>query len=169
LELYLSAMRETGANLQPFLGFLAALKAGKSPAEGLESQRIPKYVRDFVLRTLDVAMNGHIVEVVADFLYGREDIIPEMFERILSKWDNPELEVPTFKFYLERHIELDGDNHGPAARRMLERLAGDQEDLWDKAALAAQSGIESRIRLWDGCNRKLTFIDSPASPLTVLM
>ncbi|MBV9759649.1 MAG: DUF3050 domain-containing protein [Acidobacteriaceae bacterium] len=158
LEIYLAAMREVGADTGPFLNFLTALKAGSTPADALVAQRVPSHVSKFVLRTLDVAMNGHLVEVAADFLYGREDIIPEMFERILSHWASPEVDVPTFKFYLERHIELDGDNHGPAARRMLERLAGEREELWDKAASAAQSGIEARIALWDGCQRKLTSI-----------
>jgi hypothetical protein len=156
LEIYLSAMREVGADVQPFLRFLAALKAGSPPEKAMTAQRVPKHVRDFVLRTLDVALNASTVEVVADFLYGREDIIPEMFERILARWEKPDQEVPTFKFYLQRHIELDGENHGPAARRMLERLAGEREDHWEKAARAAQSGIEARIALWDGCAARLS-------------
>ncbi len=156
LEIYLSAMREVGADTTPFLNFLGALKAGSTPAAALSSQRVPKYVSDFVLRTLNVAMNGHTVEVVADFLYGREDIIPEMFQRLLVHWKDPEHEVPTFKFYLDRHIELDGGNHGPAARRMLERLAGGSDDLWERAAIAAQDAIEARIALWEGSYRKIT-------------
>jgi radical SAM protein with 4Fe4S-binding SPASM domain len=168
LEIYLSAMRELGANTTPFLSFLNALKAGLTPVDAMRAQGVPKHVFDFVSRTLDVAMNGHSVEVVADFLYGREDIIPEMFQRILLHWDNPDMEVPTFKFYLERHIELDGGNHGPAARRMLERIAGDDEDLWDKAAQAAQSGIESRIALWDGCQNKLARIPQSRTPAGTL-
>jgi radical SAM protein with 4Fe4S-binding SPASM domain len=164
LELYLSAMREVGADTTPFLNFLGALKAGSTPAAALRAQRVPKHVSDFVLRTLDVAMNGHTVEVAADFLYGREDIIPEMFQRILLHWNDPDSEVPTFKFYLERHIELDGGNHGPAARRMLERLAGDDENLWDKAALAAQGGIDARIRLWEGIYQKLGVSSLHAPP-----
>jgi len=158
LEIYLSAMREVGANLDPFLGFITVLKAGGTPEQALNAPSIPQYVRDFVLRTLDVAINGNLVEVAADFLYSREDIIPEMFERLLSRWENPEAEVPTFKFYLERHIKLDGDNHGPAARRMLERLADNQDERWEQAAKAAQAGIESRIALWDGCYNKLSSV-----------
>jgi radical SAM protein with 4Fe4S-binding SPASM domain len=151
LEIYLAAMAEVGADTRQFLAFIAALKAGQVPAAALAAVGAPSHVRDFVLRTLDIAMNGTTVEVVADFLYSREDIIPEMFTRLLTHWEDPDGEVPTFKFYLERHIELDGDNHGPAARRMLERLVDDHDDRWELAAKAAQSGIEARIALWDGC------------------
>jgi len=155
LEIYLSAMREVGAKLDPFLEFITVLKAGGTPEQALNIPSIPQYVRDFVLRTLDVAINGNTVEVAANFLYGREDIIPEMFQRILSIWENPKAEIPTFKFYLERHIKLDGDDHGPAARRMLERLTNNRDEHWEQATKAAQSSIKSRILLWDGCYDKL--------------
>ncbi len=164
LELYLAAMREVGADPSRFLGFLARLRAGEDPAAALRAQGVPEYVRAFVLRTLGVAIDGHTVEVVADFLYSREDVIPEMFERLLARWDDPQTDVPTFAFYLQRHIELDGGNHGPAARRMLERLVNDRDELWEKAAQAAQSGIEARIALWDGVMAALT----EASPSPVL-
>jgi radical SAM protein with 4Fe4S-binding SPASM domain len=168
LEIYLSAMREVGADTQPFLRFLSALKAGSTPEQAMKAQRVPKHVREFVLRTLDVALNGPTIDVVAEFLYGREDILPEMFERILARWENSDLEMPTFKFYLQRHIGVGAGNHGPAARRMLDRLAGDSEDLWEKAARAAQSAIEARISLWDGCAAKLSGKLPAPNRLTVL-
>lgn len=156
LELYLTAMNEVGADTKPFLIFLSAIKNQVSPEKALRECGAQPYVQEFVLRTLKMAQEGATVEVAADFLYGREDIIPEMFERLLVRWEKPDLEVPTFKYYLERHIEVDGDSHGPAARRMLERLAGDDEARWEKAAIAAQSSIEARISLWDGIFNKIS-------------
>jgi hypothetical protein len=47
---------------------------------------------------------------------------------------------------------------------MLERLAGDDENLWDKAALAAQGGIDARIRLWEGIYQKLGVLSLHAPP-----
>jgi hypothetical protein len=47
---------------------------------------------------------------------------------------------------------------------MLERLAGDDENLWDKAALAAQGGIDARIRLWEGIYQKLGVSSLHAPP-----
>lgn len=166
LELYLAAMGEVGADRRPFLAFMRALQGGAAPEDALIAAGAPDYVRTFVLRTLDVARNGSTVEVVSDFLYSREDIIPEMFARLLTHWEDAENEVPTFKFYLQRHIELDGDNHGPAARRMLERMADDRDERWEEAAKAAQLGIEARIALWDGI---LARLQAPAVPEAAIL
>ncbi len=77
---------------------------------------IPTHVRRFVGRTINRALHGDPVEVAADFLFGREDLIPDMFARLLKLWEGAGSPVATFQYYLERHIALDGDEHGPAAR-----------------------------------------------------
>jgi hypothetical protein len=82
-------------------------------------------------------------------LFGREDVIPEMFERLLTLWSNAKAEVPHFAYYLERHIELDGGSHGPWAQEMLIALAGQCETNWQEATRAAARAITNRIRLWD--------------------
>jgi hypothetical protein len=53
------------------------------------------------------------------------------------------------RYYLERHIALDGDHHGQLARRMMDRLCGEDPQKWDEAANAATAAIEERIRFWD--------------------
>jgi hypothetical protein len=161
LDIYLSAMDEVGADRTPFLRFVERLVAGDAPARALDVAAAPRHVRDFVLRTLAVATNGHTVEVLADFLYSREDVIPEMFGRLLTLWGNPQAEVPAFTFYLERHVELDAGDHGPKARRMLERLVANDDALHVMAEHAACAGIRSRINLWDGIAASL------AEPLIV--
>jgi hypothetical protein len=88
------------------------------------------------------------VEVASFFFFGREDVIPEMFERLLRLWGNAKAEVPHFAYYLKRHIELDGDSHGPWAREMLTALAGQSESKWKEATSAAERAITSRIKLW---------------------
>ena len=55
-----------------------------------------------------------------------------------------------FVWYLERHIEVDGEDHGPLALRMVADLCGESEKSWDEAAAAAEAAIGARIRLWDG-------------------
>jgi Protein of unknown function (DUF3050) len=115
----------------------------------LEELSIPPGVGDFVTNTLSCAIHGSVVEVAAAFFFGREDIIPEMFQRLLGLWGDAKAEVPHFAYSLKRHIELDGDSHGPWAREMLTMLAGQRESNWQKAAGAAQRAIISRIQLWD--------------------
>ena len=55
-----------------------------------------------------------------------------------------------FKYYLERHIELDGDDHGPMAARLLKSLCGDDKAKWEKAEKAAVDCLVARRQLWDG-------------------
>jgi hypothetical protein len=106
-------------------------------------------VADFVKETLRCAIQGSLVEVASFFFFGREDIIPKMFERLLKSLGKAKVEVPHFAYYLERHIELDGDSHGPLAREMLMALARQSESNWKEAASAAERAISSRIKFWD--------------------
>ena len=163
LEMYLKAMEEVKADVCLFKEFLASLRSEKSLVDILHGLPVAEHVRVFVCKTIDRAINGDPVEVVADFLFGREDVIPDMFAQLLRFWDGPGSQVPTFKYYLERHIALDGDEHGPAARQMLETIAGDDPVNWDRAAAAALDAINSRIALWDGIRNKIWRMESPNS------
>jgi hypothetical protein len=121
----------------------------------LKELGVPHSITDFVEGTLNCAIHGSVVEVAAYFLFGREDIIPDMFKRLLKLWDHGAVEVPYFAYYLKRHIELDGDSHGPWAREMLITLAGQDESSWKQATCAAELAITSRIKLWDSVQAHL--------------
>ena len=53
-------------------------------------------------------------------------------------------------YYLERHIEIDGDHHSQLAYQMTADLCGDNEQRWDKATAAVKKALQARIDLWDG-------------------
>jgi len=55
-----------------------------------------------------------------------------------------------FRTYLRRHVQLDGEEHGPMGRQMLELLCGDDQTRWQQATNAARAALEARIALWDG-------------------
>jgi hypothetical protein len=148
-ELYLRAMDEIGADTVAVKDFIARVRWGTSWPAALKEVRVAPAVTDFVNETLRCAVYGSVVEVAAYFFFGREDVIPEMFRRLLTLWSGGAAQVPHFAFYLERHIQLDGDSHGPWAQEMLMSLAGEDEDKWMEATEAARSAIISRIRLWD--------------------
>jgi Protein of unknown function (DUF3050) len=148
-ELYLRAMDEVGADTTQIRCFTAQLAVGAPWQEALEDLSIPPGVCAFVTETLGCATHGSLVEVAAAFFFGREDVIPEMFQRLLALWADAKAEVPHFAYCLERHIELDGSSHGPWAQEMLTTLAGERESNWQKATSAAQRAITSRMRLWN--------------------
>jgi hypothetical protein len=105
--------------------------------------------------TLRCAIHGSVVEVASCSFFGREDVIPEMFERSLKLWGDAKAEVPHFAYYLQRHIELDGASHGPWSQEMLTALAGKRETNWQEAIRAAERAIASRVKLWDSVRAQL--------------
>jgi hypothetical protein len=148
-ELYLSAMDEIGADTAVVRSFVDKLVRGEQWPVALKELGVPPGITDFVKGTVQCAIHGSVVEVASYFFFGREDVIPEMFKRLLKLWDHGAVEVPYFAYYLKRHIELDGDSHGPWAREMLMTLAGRDERSWKQATCAAERAITSRIKLWD--------------------
>jgi hypothetical protein len=149
-ELYLQAMRECGANLVPIQTFLANLSDGMSVDEALGDPAVPQGVGGFVETTLAIARSPEPHRVASAFAYGREEIIPAMFRRLVDRLAelSPE-NWGTFRYYLERHVTTDADLHGPQARRLVRRLCGSDPSRWSEAGAEARKSLEARARLWD--------------------
>jgi len=153
LELYLRAMADVGASTRQFDTFRSLARVGTSVEGGLVRTGVPAHVRAFVAHTMTLAQSGSTEEVLAAFFYGRKDIIPEMFSRLQktlagARGDNASLRH--FIYYIERHIELDGDSHGPMGQELLEGLVADSPEKDERALRAACNSIEARIELWNG-------------------
>jgi hypothetical protein len=150
LELYLGAMREVGANTAGFERFQATLESGATLTEAFDHAAVAPFIREFTGNTLQVAGKAPLLVVMANFFYGREDVIPRMFSNLLDKWRIGTNQAPMFVYYLKRHIEVDSDQHGPAAKAIL-AAATDGDPLRGLQVVnAARQSIEARIRLWDG-------------------
>lgn len=150
LDLYLQAMREVRASTVQFKSFLRALEKSSDLEIAFERAEVSPFIREFTTHTLDTALHAAPVEVMASFLYGRENVIPVMFSNLLDSWGLNVRHAPTFVYYLNRHIELDGDSHGPAAQAILDKTISGNPRLTLMASEAARRSIEARIRFWDG-------------------
>ena len=103
-------------------------------------------VKNFLKHDLDVAMNGTLPELVGVFTLGREKVIPNMFNYILPAIK----ETATSKYlitYLERHIDIDGDRHGPLSMKLLNSSCGTKQ--LSLAYATAINSLELRLLVWD--------------------
>jgi hypothetical protein len=105
---------------------------------------------------LELASRGGTHEVAAAFCYGREDVIPEMFARVAEALVEAGGDCPRIVHYLERHVELDGDTHGPVARQLVATLCADDPIRLAEATAAARRALERRIDLWDEISAEIT-------------
>lgn len=155
-EMYLLAMREIGADTAQIEDFVRHIRSGMSAEAALEAVGVDPAVRRFVTSTLDTACNGSVYQVLGSFFFGRENVIPAMFRGLLAQWRIAEKDAPIFVYYLNRHIELDGDSHGPAAWKIIDELAGNDPEALAQLKAAAEEAIEARIGLWDGLAKTLS-------------
>ncbi len=150
-ELYHRAMKQCGANTMGIDGFLSDLRRGISVRSALASPTVPEAARRFVEQTFEIIETGNLCAIASAFTFGREDLLPDVFQRIVDKL-NTEAggQLSDFRYYLERHIGLDGDEHGPMATRLVQSLCGSGESLWEQAATMALNCLTARLKLWDG-------------------
>ncbi len=147
-ELYLEAMQQVQADTRPIQQLIN--RAGQG-IHRLPFEAIPKAANDFVETTFRVIREGTPAAQAAVFAFGREDAIPDMF-RSLVRQLNQDIsgQLDQFVWYLERHIEVDGDDHGPLALKIVADLCGNDPTLWEEAAASAEEALLARVKLWNG-------------------
>ena len=150
-QLYHTSMQSAGACTQKIDQLLESLRHGQAPHEALKNLNNPESVKQFVTDTLQIIEDGKLCEVAAFFAFGREDLLPDLFEKVVAEVNTAsEGALDDFQYYLNRHIEVDGDEHGPMAKKMVESICGDDTEKWDLVAQAASRALNARLRLWDG-------------------
>jgi pyrroloquinoline quinone (PQQ) biosynthesis protein C len=148
-ELYLHAMREVGASTDKIEHFVKLMREGVDLKTALSRCGAGLAASAFVTDTIETAINASTHSVAAAFLHGRESVIPQMFQRILDDWDITADDAPTFRYYLQRHIEVDSEDHGPAAESLLSRLVNGDAQRQEEVYVSAIAAVQSRLALWD--------------------
>jgi hypothetical protein len=154
-DLYCRAMAQVGADTQPIKGFVRHVAQGMPAAEALLAAHADPAVRRFVCATLSTAQAGSVDEVLGSFVYGRENVIPGMFRRLLSQWHIEPAKAAGLMYYLQRHIEIDSDSHGPAAESLVQAHIGQDADRRTRVAAGALQAIHERQALWDALEKRL--------------
>jgi len=148
-ELYRQAMQESRADTGAIDAFVELIAQGVAPEEALSRAGAPEACREFVLTTWSFIAGESDARVTASFAMGRETLIPAMFAPLREVHARFPEQVDLFVRYLERHIQLDSDDHGPLAYGMLANACGDSEESWHLARDAAERALRARLALWD--------------------
>jgi hypothetical protein len=149
-ELYLGAMQQVGADTGPIDDLVARIHRKEQLSSALDRCGAPAGACQFVNNTFDVINSGEVHQIAACFTFGREDVVPDMFRNIVVEMrKSNSVQLDQFIYYLDRHIAVDTDVHGPMAFDMISRICGDDRGKWREAQEAAVSGIRSRVKLWD--------------------
>lgn len=150
-EMYLTAMRRVGIDTDDIENFFSALAVSGNVRRTVASSNQPQVIKDFLDFTFRTIESGKPHVQSAVFTYGREDLIPEMFRALIGDLEKSfPGKLDAFEYYLNRHIEIDSGEHSRMARRMTEKLCGEDAGKRFEAQAAIVESLEMRRHLWDG-------------------
>lgn len=153
-DLYCQAMAEVGADTDCINQWIEKVSE-KGYKSAKREMKVPTASLEFMDQTFRF-IDSHSPHVVASvFCFGRETVIPRMFENLIQRLDLNDLNCPRFFYYLERHIEIDGDAHGPASVELVEDICKGSPENLREAEAAAVIALNTRIKLWDSVSNLL--------------
>lgn len=156
-EMYLDAMRASGANTHEIESFISNVFSLQNIFVAIKQSQLHPNIKAFLDFTFKTIEEGKTHKIAAAFTFGREDLIPAMFTEILRNFEQnfPETDLKKLIYYFERHIELDADEHGPMAMQMISELCGDDAVKWEEVREISILALEKRIGLWDAIEEKI--------------
>ena len=153
-EMYVQAMEEVGADTSPIKTFLVDVK-NEGIEEALLTNTAPPPARAFVTNTFEIIQTREPHLMAAAFSLGREHIIPGMFRSLLMDMNIDEECAPVFHYYLNRHVELDEEEHWPMALGMLKSLCSGDIQRERDALNIADRALRARVSFWNEVEAQL--------------
>ncbi|MCW2260504.1 MULTISPECIES: DUF3050 domain-containing protein [Sphingobacterium] len=156
-EMYLDALDTLRGDSSEVNNFLKDVYEGGDILKVIAESTLHPNIKEFLIFTFDVIANGTAHEIAAAFTFGREDLIPDMFSSILKEiqLNFPNSNLEKLLYYFERHIELDADEHGPLAMKMIMELCEADPVKWKQVEQVSKIALQKRIKLWDAIDQML--------------
>jgi hypothetical protein len=147
-DIYCQSMIEVGADTAPIMKFLDIVEQ-KGINFALDSAVIPEPSRKFMRSTFDIISRNQSHEIAAAFTHGRETVIPQMFRRLTQQFNFNRLDCPRMFYYLDRHVGVDENEHGPSALLLMKELCNSDPIKLIESEKSAIKAIKARIEFWD--------------------
>jgi pyrroloquinoline quinone (PQQ) biosynthesis protein C len=156
-EMYLDAMKACGASTAEVEAFIENVIDTQNIFVSIKTSHLHENIKAFLDFTFRVIEQGQPHEIAAAFTFGREDLIPTMFTEIIRsfKVNFPETDLEKLIYYFERHIELDADEHGPMATKMITELCGSDIQKWKEVEEISKLALQKRIGLWNAIEENI--------------
>ena len=150
-EMYLDAMDQVQANTSAISLFVNAIENGDSIETAAKKIDLQASILEFIQFTMEVVNSNKPHCIASAFTFGREDVIPDMFLEIVNQSQTQDNDQSYGKllYYLNRHIELDGDEHGPISLKMVAELCGEDDSKWEEVLETSKDALKFRLKLWD--------------------
>ena len=149
-DIYIGAMKQLGSDTNQIESFIDYIKEGSTVQQALIEADVDSVVSEFVNYTFSVIETKQVHLIASAFTFGREGLIADMFIEILNYSNSiSNNSYNSMTYYFKRHIELDGDEHGPMSMKMIDQLCNNDEDKIDDVIMVDRESLEYRIKLWD--------------------
>jgi hypothetical protein len=146
-ESYLSAMEQIGMDtewMKQWPSYVQSVGWEKA----MEHENVPFPAKVFMTTTKEFVDSNKPWVICAALALGREDLLPQQFKAVLEQLERADVPSYIFNWYLDRHVVIDGEEHGPAARKLLEELCEGDPVKEKESTEAALKAIEVREKFW---------------------
>lgn len=156
-DMYLDAMDQINADTCNINQFIGLINEDNQVSEACDNINLESGVREFVEFTFAIIATDKPHLIASAFTFGREDLIPDMFIEIIKNEEKGDASKSYSKlsYYFKRHVEIDGDEHGPLSLKMVSELCGNDQTKWDESLVVAKQALEQRIKLWDFITKQI--------------
>ena len=146
-ELYIKSMKDCGAETNKINELLINIQKGQNLKKALSNLKLPQPIKEFVLFTFNIINTKETHKIASIFTFGREELIPDMFPKVLYQLNQHHLySLENLIYYFERHIDVDSDIHGPMSIKMIKELCRDNISRWEECLEISSLTLEKRIQ-----------------------
>ncbi|UTJ05463.1 DUF3050 domain-containing protein [Arcobacter roscoffensis] len=155
-EFYIECMQQSEACTKDIETLISKLEKQENIFDIIKSLELSNELKEFLTFTFEIIESKEIHNISALLTFGRENLIPDMFITFVDNFDcNDKEKISKFEYYLNRHIDVDGHEHGPMSLTMMNELCGTDENKWEEVKQTSIKALELRIKLWNSIYKEI--------------